>query len=63
MSFNDRGRFVLEGEIVRASVKSIKYIGDDLVTQANAHDVVSNTRGCSMCHDDGATKNKNVVHK
>lgn len=47
LSFVDRGRFGLEGEIVRERVKST-LDGDDVdhqMTQANSHHVVSNDRG------------------
>ena len=37
--------------------------GDGLITQAYAHGVVSNIRGSSMCHGDGATKNKSIIYK
>lgn len=34
-----------------------------MITQANAHSVVSNKRGSSVCHGDGAMKNKSMVYK
>ena len=52
VAFDDRGKFGLEGKIVRARAQSTKYEG-----------VVSNTRGSSMCHGDGAMKNVSVVHQ
>ena len=44
------------------SAKSTKCVDDGLITQAIVQGVVSNTRGCSVCHGDGATKNKSIVH-
>ena len=45
---------------VSASAKSTKCEGDGLITQANAHGV---TRESSVCHNDGAMKNKSMMHK
>ena len=53
----------LENVRVKVSVKCSKCESDGLMTQANAHDVVSYRRESLVCHNEVQRRTRNMVNK